>query len=150
MAEALTPAGVEVTLDQGHPPITLRGPLRGGSFHMDGSLSSQFLTGMLMALPRAEGDSVLHVDNLQSRPYVDMTLDVLQSVGVSAHHEDYRTFTIPGGQRVQAFDQTVAGDWSAGPSCSFSPPSQGIPSSKSTGSETPQPKPIRPSPAPCC
>ena len=114
LAEALTPAGVEVTLDQGHPPITLRGPLRGGSFHMDGSLSSQFLTGMLMALPRAEGDSVLHVDNLQSRPYVDMTLDVLQSVGVSAHHEDYRTFTIPGGQCVQAFDQTVAGDWSAG------------------------------------
>ena len=139
---------VEVTLDQGHP--------RSRCGFVEGRLVSHgrqpvqsILHRHAHGLPRAEGDSVLHVDNLQSRPYVDMTLDVLQSVGVSAHHEDYRTFTIPGGQRVQAFDQTVAGDWSAGPSCSFSPPSQGIPSSKSTGSKHPNPA-IRPSPAPCC
>jgi len=114
IAEMLSPAGVDVQLEDGHAPVALRGPLRGGEFHLDGSLSSQFLTGLLMALPHAQGDSVVNVRNLMSRPYVDMTMDVLQDVGIALHHEDHARFTIPGGQRFQPFDQTVAGDWSAG------------------------------------
>ena len=114
IANGLSQAGVRVQLNHGCPPVALNGPLSGGNFEVDGSLSSQFLTGLLMALPIAENDSVIHVNNLKSRPYVDMTLDVLQQAGVSLHHKDHSRFTIPGGQRFQPFDQTVAGDWSSG------------------------------------
>ena len=114
IANGLSQAGVRVQLNHGCPPVALNGPLSGGNFEVDGSLSSQFLTGLLMALPVAENDSVIHVNNLKSRPYVDMTLDVLQQAGVSLHHKDHSRFTIPGGQRFQPFDQTVAGDWSSG------------------------------------
>ena len=50
----------------------------------------------------------------KSKPYVDMTLEVLSSTGISIHHEDHQRFTIPGGQHYLPFDETVAGDWSAG------------------------------------
>jgi len=114
LADALTPLGVNVELQDGCPPVTLQGPLQGGAVTLDGSLSSQFLTGLLMALPLADADSTLKVKNLQSRPYVDMTMEVMATAGISMRHEDYATFHIPGGQRYLAFDQTVAGDWSAG------------------------------------
>ena len=67
-----------------------------------------------MALPCAAADSVLEVSNLKSKPYVDMTLEVLSSTGISIHHEDHQRFSIPGGQHYLPFDETVAGDWSAG------------------------------------
>lgn len=114
IADVLTPAGIGVNLSDGLAPITLHGPLKGGAFALDGSLSSQFLTGLLMALPVATGDSSVSVKGLNSRPYIDMTMDVLQDVGIALHHDDYQQFHIPGGQQFQPFDQTVAGDWSAG------------------------------------
>ena len=114
VSDALTPAGVNVQLADGHAPVTLHGPLRGGEFHLDGGLSSQFLTGLLMALPVAPSDSLIHVKDLKSRPYVDMTMDVMQSAGISLRHEDHARFHVPGGQAYTAFNQTVAGDWSAG------------------------------------
>ncbi len=114
MASVLGAAGVDIALDNGCPPVRIKGPLRGGRFNMDGSLSSQFLTGMLMALPRAEQDSIIQVSGLQSRPYVDMTLEVMAAAGIMSHHEEYQTFTIPGNQLYTPFDATVSGDWSAG------------------------------------
>ncbi len=114
MADALAALGTRTELHNGCPPIGLHGPLRGGQASVDGSLSSQFLTGLLMALPCAPEDSVLHVADLKSKPYVDMTLEVLSATGVSIHHQDHQKFTIPGGQSYQPFDETVAGDWSAG------------------------------------
>lgn len=114
IADALVPLGASVTLDNGCPPVSIHGPLKGGNISLDGSLSSQFLTGLLMALPMAEADSTLVVRDLQSRPYVDMTMEVMESAGIALHHEDYTRFSIPGGQSYRPFDQTVAGDWSAG------------------------------------
>ena len=114
MAEVMGAAGIEVGLSDGCPPVRISGPLPGGTFHMDGSLSSQFLTGMLMALPRAGKESTIHVHGLQSRPYVDMTMEVMASAGIMSHHQDYETFTIPGNQDYTPFDQSVSGDWSAG------------------------------------
>ncbi len=114
IADTLAPLGVQVTLHNGCPPITLQGPLQGGEISLDGALSSQFLTGLLMALPMATSDSTVHVKGLQSRPYVDMTMEVMSSAGIALQHEDYGRFNIPGGQAYQPFDQTVAGDWSAG------------------------------------
>jgi len=114
MADALTALGAEVNLNTGRPPIQLKGPLSGGHVTLDGGTSSQFLTGLLMALPCAAADSVLEVSNLKSKPYVDMTLEVVSSTGISIHHEDHQRFSIPGGQHYLPFDETVAGDWSAG------------------------------------
>ena len=74
--------GAAVETSDGCLPIRVCGPLQGGETEVDGSLSSQFLTGLLMALPLAPRDSVLRVDRLNSKPYIDMTLDVLGVFGV--------------------------------------------------------------------
>ncbi len=97
----------------GFPPITVHGPLRGGEAVVDGSISSQGLTGLLMALPCAEKDSVLTVAGLTSRPYVAMTLDVLASFGITVLWEEGDRFIIPGGQRYRPGHYVVEGDWSS-------------------------------------
>ena len=72
--------------------------MRGGEIHVDGSLSSQFITGLLMALPLSPNDTVLHVENLKSRPYVDMTIDLAARFGVAIEHNNYEQFYIAGVQ----------------------------------------------------
>lgn len=100
------------TLD-GLPPVTVRGPLRGGFAEVDGHLSSQFLTGLLVALPNIENDTVLHVRNLTSRPYVDLTIDLLARCGVTIERDDGLRYRVPGGQRPAMGEFRVEGDWSA-------------------------------------
>ncbi len=97
----------------GLPPVTVAGPLRGGEVEVDGSQSSQFLSGLLLALPRAPRDSTLHVRNLASRPYVDLTLALLAECGIRVEREGHRRFFIPGGQEYRAGRRRVEGDWSA-------------------------------------
>ncbi len=97
----------------GFPPLRVRGPLAGGTAFVDGSTSSQFLTGLLMALPRAGRDSLLVVRDLRSKPYVDLTLEMLSRCGIAVRNEDYREFAIPGGQAYAPGDLEVEGDWSA-------------------------------------
>jgi 3-phosphoshikimate 1-carboxyvinyltransferase len=104
--------GVRCTTINGHPPITVNGPLRGGRTEVDGSISSQFLTGLLMALPIAERDSELHVKNLISVPYIDLTLKVLESCGIHITHNNYVHFSIKGNQTYDPQEFTVEGDWS--------------------------------------
>jgi 3-phosphoshikimate 1-carboxyvinyltransferase len=97
----------------GFAPITVRGPLRGGRARVDGSASSQFLSGLLLALPRAAADSELEVAGLRSRPYVRMTLEVLAAFGAQVQVDpDCQRFRIPGGQRYRPVALTVEGDWS--------------------------------------
>lgn len=116
MEEPLRRLGVEVTTSEGKLPVTVRGPLKGGHAEVDGSVSSQFLTGLLTALPLAGGDSVITAENLVSRPYIDMTCDVLRSFGVHVDNDSYHTFTIKGGQRYKHQCYNIEGDWS-GASC---------------------------------
>lgn len=89
------------------------GPLRGGTVRVDGSVSSQFITGLLLALPLATGESTLHVDHAVSTPYLDMTVDTAARFGVEICHNDYAEFYIPGGQRYRGTDFPIEGDWSA-------------------------------------
>jgi len=97
----------------GFAPITVRGPLRGGRAVVDGSASSQFLSGLLLALPRAAGDSELEVRGLRSGAYVRMTLDVLAAFGVQLEAAaDLSRFQVRGGQRYAPVALTVEGDWS--------------------------------------
>ncbi|MCC8087922.1 MAG: 3-phosphoshikimate 1-carboxyvinyltransferase [Rikenellaceae bacterium] len=108
--------GVEVKTTGGYLPVTVCGPLRGGEIEVDGSMSSQFITGLLMALPLAGSDSVLNVGVLNSKPYIDMTIQVAKSFGVDIVNGDYKKFTIKSGQKYNSIIYNVEGDWS-GASC---------------------------------
>ena len=116
MEEPLQALGVEVISNGGYLPISVKGPMRGGEIHVDGSRSSQFITGLLMALPLSPNDTVLHVENLKSRPYVDMTIDLAARFGVAIEHNNYEQFYIAGGQHYTPCTYNIEGDWS-GASC---------------------------------
>ena len=116
MEEPLQALGVEVISNGGYLPISVKGPMRGGEIHVDGSLSSQFITGLLMALPLSPNVTVLHVENLKSRPYVDMTIDLAARFGVAIEHNNYEQFYIAGGQHYTPCTYNIEGDWS-GASC---------------------------------
>jgi 3-phosphoshikimate 1-carboxyvinyltransferase len=110
---ALPAFGVMATAaDNRYLPLQLRGTLRHGAATIDASTGSQILSGLLMALPLAGGDSEITVKNLASRPYVDMTLELLQTFGIAIAHDRYEWFTIRGNQRYQPQTCTVEGDWS--------------------------------------
>jgi 3-phosphoshikimate 1-carboxyvinyltransferase len=115
LEKPLEQLGVRVTTTNGCPPLTVFGPLKGGSAEVDGSVSSQFLTGLLMALPRARLDSRLYVKNLKSTPYIDMTLALLKDFGVGVSHTHYESFFIRGNQsyRTNGERYRVEGDWSS-------------------------------------
>jgi len=99
----------------GRPPVRVTGPLQGGRAAIDGSLSSQFLTGLLMALPFCPSDSEIRVRHLKSRSYAAMTLSFLRSFGlVIAADDALEKIEIAGGQRFRKIDYAVEGDWSGG------------------------------------
>lgn len=110
--ESLTPFGVRCQSQSGFVPVWIRGPLKSGKAAIDGSLSSQVLTGILMALPLVKGNSEVMVHDLQSKPYIDLTLQVLKEFGITMEHEDYSLFRIPGKQKYRASEVRIEGDWS--------------------------------------
>ena len=114
MIEPLRELGVTVRDGGGYLPREVCGPIHGGKLTVDGSISSQFITGLLLALPMAEEDTTLKVINPVSTPYIDMTIDTARRFGVDIMHNegDYSEFFIEGRQRYQAIDLDVEGDWS--------------------------------------
>lgn len=113
MIEPLRRLGVQLYDSEGHLPIEVCGPMQGGEVEVDGAVSSQFLTGLLLALPRASEDSILHVSHAVSTPYLEMTIDTAARFGVKICHNDYREFYIPGGQHYTPTYFSIEGDWSA-------------------------------------
>lgn len=98
---------------EGGLPLTAAGTLRGGDYALPGNVSSQFFTGLLFALPLAEGDSVLRSTTpLESEGYVDMTVDTLTRHGIAIGMPEKGVFAIPGGQTYRAGDFSVEGDYS--------------------------------------
>lgn len=92
--------------------LSANGKLKSGVFRIDGSISSQFVTGLLFALPLLENDSRIEImGELQSRPYVDITIDVLERYGISVRFED-NAILVPGGQHYHAVDSVCPADWS--------------------------------------
>lgn len=104
---------VQVTTDSGRLPITVKGPMQGGKITVDGSLSSQFISALLMALPQANSDSSLVVESLNSRPYVDMTLATLREFGIRIDEHLKDQFFIPGNQVYTSTNYHIEADWSA-------------------------------------
>lgn len=92
--------------------LTVEGQLKAGHFKVKGNISSQFITGLLFALPLLEGDSILEVlPPVESRAYIDMTLEALETFGIQVKQKR-NTFYISGNQNYQAKDVTVEGDYS--------------------------------------
>jgi 3-phosphoshikimate 1-carboxyvinyltransferase len=114
ISEALTQLGVECKSTDGFLPLVIKGPLNGGKCEIDGSVSSQLLTGLLMALPLTSKDSEIVVRNLKSKPYIDMTIQLLSLFGITVVNSDYTLFHIKGNQKYTPHDYTVEGDWSGG------------------------------------
>lgn len=131
--EILPQLGVKIKSNNGKLPIIIQGPLQPKNIEIDGSLSSQFLTGLLMAYAASPSPSVdddledpisedvsIKVRNLKSKPYIDLTLDVMKRFGLRAPlHNNYEEFvfnrdstfiSLPGGGGIY----TVEGDWSGG------------------------------------
>lgn len=93
--------------------LTVRGVLPPGIYRLPGDVSSQFVTGLLFALPLLPGDSEIRVTSpLESRDYVNMTLDMLKRCGISVERRNDETFLVPGNQTYQARDITLEADWS--------------------------------------
>ncbi len=93
--------------------LTVQGTLDPGEYVLPGNVSSQFFTGLLYALPLLDGPSVLRASTpLESRGYVDMTLDALKTFGVTVEETEPGVFAIPGNQRYQPKDLAVEADWS--------------------------------------
>ncbi|HJN51932.1 MAG: 3-phosphoshikimate 1-carboxyvinyltransferase [Pseudomonadales bacterium] len=97
-------AAIEYTAKPGYPPVKVTGTgLQGGDISIPGDISSQFLTSLLLALPLARGDSNIQVIGEQvSKPYLDITLDVMRRFGVNARQKDYQQFTVPGDQTYRS------------------------------------------------
>ncbi|MEA1885605.1 MAG: 3-phosphoshikimate 1-carboxyvinyltransferase [Bacteroidota bacterium] len=110
--ESLKQMGVEVLTSDGLMPLKLKGPLKGGLAFVDGSLSSQFLTGLLIALPILLADSRIIVNNLKSKPYIDLTINILNRFGIEIINKNYVEFNIPGLQKYKPVEYNVEADWS--------------------------------------
>lgn len=93
--------------------LTVKGRLTPGEYCLPGDVSSQFITGLLYALPLLEGDSkIILTTDLESRNYVDMTLEALAAFGVRAEWMDDQTLNVPGRQTYRPAEATVEADWS--------------------------------------
>ena len=106
LIDALTQAGahVEYLKDKGYPPLLINAHgLAGGEIDIQGNLSSQFLTAMLMASPLCQKDvSINVIGELVSKPYIDITLDVMQRFGVQVENQQYQRFVIRSGQAYRS------------------------------------------------
>ncbi len=111
--DALTQLGANVKSNDGKLPLIVSGGINGGTIDIDGSESSQLLTGLLISLPFAGADSKISVRNLKSIPYAQMTLDILSEFGVKISHDNYEFFKIKAIDAIgQKSSYHAEGDWS--------------------------------------
>ncbi|RYF90164.1 MAG: 3-phosphoshikimate 1-carboxyvinyltransferase, partial [Chitinophagaceae bacterium] len=112
--EVLPALGVEVSSKNGYLPLQVQGPLVPKEITVDGSLSSQFLTGLLLAFAKAASRAVsIYVTNLKSKPYIDLTLQMMEHFGYKLSHQNYEQFNIePVAAKQRNINYAVEGDWS--------------------------------------
>lgn len=106
--------GIKIQSQAGYLPININGPLKPANIEVDGSLSSQFLTGLLMAYAATDNtNAVIEVHDLKSKPYIDLTLSVLNAFGWNVQHQGYKRFEfLAHPPLAEHIDYTVEGDWS--------------------------------------
>ncbi|UAY53509.1 3-phosphoshikimate 1-carboxyvinyltransferase [Ferruginibacter albus] len=116
--EVLPQVGVKINSNGGKLPLKIQGPLQAKDISIDGSLSSQFLTGLLMAYAASNANDVsITVDNLKSKPYIDLTLKVMSDFGLNVpENRNHESFYFSGKptDANETINYTVEGDWSGG------------------------------------
>ena len=120
--EVLPQLGVEIISREGKLPLQVKGPLQPKNITIDGSLSSQFLTGLLFGYAASNAkDVTITVNNLKSKPYIDLTLSVMKQFGWEVENRNYEAFHFTGTERSRSVAEdpersrrvyTVEGDWS--------------------------------------
>ncbi|HAU8393007.1 TPA: 3-phosphoshikimate 1-carboxyvinyltransferase [Salmonella enterica subsp. enterica serovar Infantis] len=96
-------ANIDYLEQENYPPLRLRGGFTGGDIEVDGSVSSQFLTALLMTAPLAPEDTIIRVKGeLVSKPYIDITLNLMKTFGVEITNHHYQQFVVKGGQRYHS------------------------------------------------
>ncbi len=117
LLNALNDLGAEVfsTRNNGMAPLVVRGKIRGGRVYIDGSISSQFISALLIACPFAENETAILIKGeLKSRPYVNITIDMLKKAGVKINvDEGAKSFIIPHEQGFSVKSYNVPGDFSS-------------------------------------
>lgn len=111
MIRPLRQLGVNVE-SNGYLPISVEGPILGGDAEVEGYVSSQFITGLLTALPLAKADTTLRLtDTPNSIPYLAMTIDMASKFGIRIDHRDYEEYFVKSGQKYIPSDIDIEGDW---------------------------------------
>lgn len=118
LVDALRQLGAQIEYlgEDGYPPLKINASgLPGGRVAIKGNISSQYLTGVLLSAPMARGEIVIDVvGELVSKPYIDMTLDIMRRFGVHVENNDYQSFVVPDGQTYRSpGDFLVEGDASS-------------------------------------
>ncbi|QBG37676.1 3-phosphoshikimate 1-carboxyvinyltransferase [Litorilituus sediminis] len=109
-------ADIDYLENKDYPPVKIKGqPLNGSKVSIDGSISSQFLTAILMIAPLLATNTEIEIEGeLVSKPYIDITLDIMSRFGVNVQNNDYQSFVVKGGQSYQALERyMVEGDASS-------------------------------------
>jgi len=112
LIQALANLGARTKSSDGKLPATIEGPIDGGETFVDGA-TSQYLSSLLIHTPLAPRNSVLSLNSLNEKPYVDMTLKWLRDLGIDYDREGYRKFFIRGGQRYRPFEKSIPADFSS-------------------------------------
>ena len=105
LVDALRQGGAQIDYleQENYPPLRLRGGFTGGNVEVDGSVSSQFLTALLMTAPLAPQDTVISIKgDLVSKPYIDITLHLMNTFGVEVENQSYQRFVVRGAQQYQS------------------------------------------------
>lgn len=114
MFSPLEHLGVELRDGGGYLPIGVKGPMRGNEVTVDGRISSQFITGLLVALASRSDEMTIRVNSPVSIPYIEMTLDTIRRFGRDIdRNDDYTEFYIPAGEGYRAVEFAIEGDWSS-------------------------------------
>ncbi len=118
LLKALNDLGAEAfsTRNNGMAPIVVKGKMKGGKVEIDGSISSQFISALLIACPVSSNETRIMIDgDLKSRPYVNITIDMLKNAGVKIIEDEIsNSFTIPSDQEYDLRSYNVPGDFSSG------------------------------------
>lgn len=112
--DGLQQFGKDVLSASGRLPFSIEGATQTGAICVSGDSSSQFLTGLLLVAPFLSSSTTINVAKLNSRPYIDLTLEVLSDFGITIENDQYKTFKISGNQQIEhPINYQVEGDWSA-------------------------------------